>query len=111
MPEGSGVSRVQLTTFATKADGAAQAMQGAVRTLEGDLSILEARSKGGFAQKFAQVKMQIQDELNTMNRALSATSADANTAAAKFTAGDEEQAQQVSTAGEQAIGLTSKLPV
>lgn len=111
MAEGSGVSRVQLTTFASKADGAAQAMQGAVTTLEGDLSILEAASKGAFASRFAQVKMQIQDELNTMNRALSATAADSNTAAQKFTSGDEEQEQQVRTAGDQAVGLTSGLPV
>lgn len=111
MPEGSGVSRQQLTTFATKADSAASAMQGAVSTLEGDLSVLEGRSRGGFAAKFAQVKMQIQDELTVMNRALTATSADANTSAAKFTSGDEEQAQQVGTVGDQTQGLTTGLPV
>jgi len=109
LPAGSGVSREQLTTFATKADGAAQAMNGAVRTLEGDLSVLEATSKGSFAAKFAQLKMEIQDELSVMNNALTATASDANTAASRFTAGDEDQAQQVGAV--QVSGLSTGLPV
>lgn len=111
MPTGSGISRVQLTTFASKAEGAANAMQGAVTTLESDLSVLELTSRGAFASRFAQVKLQIQDELTTMNRALTATAADSNTAAAKFTAGDEEQETMVRSAGEPVVGLTSGLPV
>lgn len=86
-------------------------MQGAVTTLGSDLTTLEATSRGAFASRFAAVKLQIQDELDIMNRALSATAADSNTAAAKFTSGDEEQEIQVRSAGDQVVGLTTGLPV
>ncbi len=111
MPEGSGVSRVQLTTFAAKADAAAQSMTGAVNTLDNNLQALAAQSKGSFAAMFAQVKIQMADEIAVMNRALSATANDANTAAGKFTQGDEQQSQEVSNAGAAVVGLSTGLPV
>ncbi|MGI8626360.1 MAG: WXG100 family type VII secretion target [Geodermatophilaceae bacterium] len=111
LPEGSGVSRQQLTTFASKADNAAQSMTGAVNTLDNNLQNLALQSKGSFAAMFAQVKMQMQDELAVMNQALTATANDANTAAAQFTVADEDQSQQVNSAGQSVVGLSTGLPV
>ncbi len=111
MAEGTGVSREQLATFVSKADSAAQELQGAVTTLENELQTLEGGSLGAFAQKFAQVKMDVNREMTTMNRALSATSSTSSTVTQNYTAADDEQAMQVSSAGDGLVGLTSKLPV
>ncbi len=86
-------------------------MTGAVNTLDNQLQALATQSKGDFAAKFAEVKLQMADEMTVMNQALSATSADANTAAAKFTQGDTEQSQAVSKAGSAVVGLSTGLPV
>jgi len=111
LPEGSGVSREQLAAFVSKADAASQDLQSAVNTLENDLTILEGCSLGAFAKKFAQVKMDINREMSTMNQALSATSGAGSVVNAAYTAADDQQAQQVDNAGAGVVGLTSNLPV
>lgn len=111
LAEGTDVSRAQLATFVSKADGASQQLQGAVSTLENELMVLEGNSLGAFASKFRQVKIDINNEMTNMNRALSATSADSSTVVNAYTAGDEDQAQQVNNAGADVVGTTSKLPV
>jgi len=111
LAEGSGVSRIQLETFARSADSSAQTMTGAVNNLDNNLQTLAASSKGSFAAMFAQVKIQMQDELARMNQALQATSVAANTAVAGFHAGDDEQSQTVRTAGDAVTGLSANLQV
>ena len=111
MPEGSGVSREQLNIFAVKADGAASEMEGAVGTLGNDLSQLSAVSRGAWIAKFNEVKMQIQDELIVMNRALHDTSEASRAAAGQFESGDVEQEQTQSSVGSQVPGLTAELKV
>ncbi len=111
MPEGSGISREQLIIFASKADDAASGMEGAVTTLGNDLSHLSGVSRGAWIRKFDEVKMQIQDELNTMNRALHQTSAASRDAAGRFESGDIEQEQATASVGAEAAGITRGLPV
>lgn len=86
-------------------------MTGAVNTLDNNLQALATQGKGSWAAMFVQVKMQMQDELAVMNQALTATANDANTAAAQFTVADEDQSQQVKSAGQSVPGLSSGLPV
>ncbi len=107
---GTGISREQLATFATKADGAAQNLQSAVRILDGDLSHVESTSKGTFAKEYARVKTDINNEMTRMNQALSATSVAGGDVGQRYTAGDEDQGQQVNKAVDGLSGLTSQLP-
>lgn len=86
-------------------------MTAAVNNLDNNLQTLATQSKGSFAAMFAQVKIQMADEIAVMNQALSATANDANTAASKFTQGDEDQSQHVSSAGQAVVGLSTGLPV
>lgn len=106
---GTGISREQLATFVTRADGAAQNLDNTVRTLDGDLMHVESTSKGVFARQYARVKLDLKNEMTRMNQALSATSVAGGDVSRTYTAGDEDQGRQVDQAGEGLPGLMSQL--
>lgn len=99
----------QMTSAAIEAGTVAEGLDLLLRNLMDNLEPLMAAWKGMGGTRFQEIKLAVQDEMQTLNRALKSIGEDMGLSSADYAAADEEIAETIAAAGAMDSGEITRL--
>lgn len=99
----------QMTSAAIEAGTVAEGLDLLLRNLMDNLEPLMAAWKGMGGTRFQEIKLAVQDEMQTLNRALKSIGEDMGLSSADYAAADEEIAETIAAAGAMDGGEITRL--